>query len=222
MLHITYYLLRREALMIITWYGQSCFKIQKGKKTILLDPYSPKKHGLRGPQFRASVILLTNSDDTKAVKSKIKEKSFLICGPGEYEIQDIIVYGILCSKNKQQLTIYHFEIGDIKFGALGEINTTLTDKELEDLDGVEVLFIPVGGKSVINAKEAIEIINAIEPKIAIPNCFKIPKFKADVSSVEPFLKELGKKQVEQVNKLSLKKSSLPDEGTKIIVFEPGT
>lgn len=207
--------------MIITWYGQSCFKIQDGQRSALLDPYSPKKYGLRGPQFKASVILLTNTDDVKAVKPKIKEKSFLVHGPGEYEVSGIIVYGVMSLKNKEPLIIYHFEIGGIKFGALGEINRALTDKEIEALDGVEVLFVPVGGKSVINTEGAIEIMNALEPKIVIPSCFKVPKLKADIFSIDPFLKGVGKKQVERVNKLSLKSSFLPDEGVKIIVLEPG-
>lgn len=207
--------------MIITWYGQSCFKIQEGQKTILLDAYSPKKYGLRGPQLKASIILLTNDKDTKAIKLKIKEKSFLINGPGEYEVNGIIVYGILSSQNKEPLTVYHFEIGGIKFGALGEINRALTDGELEALDGIEVLFVPVGGKIVMSGREAIEVINALEPKLVVPTCFKIPKLKADLFSVEAFLKEVGKKQVEKTNKLTLRRSSLPHEGTKIVVLEPG-
>ncbi|MDA2922624.1 MBL fold metallo-hydrolase [Patescibacteria group bacterium AH-259-L07] len=207
--------------MTINWYGQSCFKIQEGQRTVLLDPYSPKKYGLRGPQFKASVILVTDSDDIEETQKKKSEKSFLVSGPGEYEIQDIIVYGVLSSRDKEPLTVYHFEIGGIKFGALGEINRALTDEELEALDGVEVLFVPVGGKTAMNNKGAIEIINALEPKLAIPSCFKIPKLRTDLFSIESFLKEVGKKQVEKASKLSLKASSLPREGTKIVVLEPG-
>ncbi|MDA2935828.1 MBL fold metallo-hydrolase [Patescibacteria group bacterium AH-259-L05] len=207
--------------MTINWYGQSCFKIQEGQRTVLLDPYGPKKYGLRGPQLKASVILVTDPDDVKETQKKLKEKSFLVSGPGEYEVKDIVIYGIFSPQKKESLTIYHFEISGIKFGTLGEIDRALTDEELESLDGVEVLFVPVGGKTVMSGKGAIEIINALEPKLAIPTCFKIPKLKADLFSVSPFLKEVGKKQVEKMNKLTLKRSSLPREGTKIVVLQSG-
>ena len=52
--------------MIITWYGQACFKIvvQKGKDgsvNILTDPFD-KETGLRSPRIEADILLFTHND----------------------------------------------------------------------------------------------------------------------------------------------------------------
>lgn len=206
--------------MVITWYGQSCFKIQDRQQTILSDPYSPRKYGLRGPHIKATLILLTDPDDEKIVKKNLKQECFLIHSPGEYEIKDIIIYGIVFSSKEKQIIVYHLEISGIRFGILGEIDHMLNDKQLERLDGIDVLFVPVGEKNLLNSKGAIDIINSLEPRFVIPSCFKIPKLKINLSPVDTFLKEMGIKKVEKVDKLLLHKKYLSQEQTKIVVLEP--
>ncbi|GEM_PF-321374 len=131
--------------MNVTWYGQSCFKLQNSQQTILIDPYSPRKHGLRGPNFKAEIIILTDPEDEKIVRRDLKQECFLINGPGEYEIKNIFVYGLDFVRKNKRLVIYRLEMDDIQFGILGEIDTLLNDQEIEKLDGLDVLFIPVGG-----------------------------------------------------------------------------
>ena len=212
--------------MIITWYGQSCFKLQDSKQTVLIDPYSPRKAGLRGPNLKAAIMLLTDPEDEKKVKpacpagrSKLKKECFLISGPGEYEMKNIFVYGLPFLSKKKQMTIYHLEIRGISFGILGEIDNLLNNEQLESLDGIEVLFVPVGGKNMINGQQAIEIINSLEPKLVVPSCYKVSGLKYNLSTIDKFLKETGIKDVEKLNKLSLHKRHLPQKETKIIVLE---
>ncbi len=203
--------------MKITWYGQSCFKLQNNQDIILIDPQSPKNIGLKGPSSKATILVLTDPNDKKA--SEIKD-GLLVNSPGEYEIRGIMIYGIDCPRKDKNLTIYQIEMDRVRYGFLGEINTQLRSEELEHLDGIDVLFIPVGGKNTIGPEKAIEIINSIEPKIVIPCCYKIPKTKTNQGTLEEFLKEMGVKNIERTEKLSLNKKDLSFEETKIIVLEP--
>ncbi len=203
--------------MIITWYGQSCFKLQGRQQTVLIDPYSPRRAGLRGPNFKSTVLVLTNPEDEKAVKKNLKE-NFLVSSPGEYEIKDVFIYGTAFSRKNKQLTIYQIEIDNIRFGILGQVNTLLTDEELESLNGIDVLFVPIGGKDMIGAEKAIEIINSIEPQVIIPCCYKIPKLKLALDSLEKFLREMGIKKIERLPKFSLRRKDLLSEGAKVVVL----
>jgi len=205
--------------MNITWYGQSCFRIQNNQHNVLIDPYSPRQVGLRGPNFKSTITILTNPEDEEVIKKDSKE-SFLITSPGEYEISGIFVYGTSFIRKDKKLTVYQFEMDNIKFGVLGEINSSLTSEELEGLDGIDVLFIPIGGGTMIDPEKAVEIINSIEPKIIIPCCYQIPKLKIKLSSLEKFLGEMGVKKVEKIPKLALRESNLSSEETKIVVLEP--
>ena len=60
--------------MNITWYGQSCFRLQSTQQNVLVDPYSPRQVGLRGPNFKATLTILTNPEDEKAIKKDSKER----------------------------------------------------------------------------------------------------------------------------------------------------
>ncbi len=207
--------------MYITWYGQSCFKLQNKTQTVLIDPYSPKKYGLRAPNLKARLILLTNSEDEKKAQKDLKKECFLISSPGEYEIDNIFIQGLDFKGKEKRLTVYRLEMDNIRFGILAEIDDLLSNDVLNNLDGIDVLFIPVGGGEVIDSKKAIEIINSLEPKLAIPCCFKIPGLKSNLSPSDKFLKEAGIKNIERVNKLSIQKKHLLFEETKIVILEPG-
>lgn len=205
--------------MNITWYGQSCFRIQTTQQNVLIDPYSPRQAGLRGPNFKSTITILTNPEDKKAIKKDFK-KGFLVASPGEYEISGIFVYGTSFVRKDKKLTIYQVEMDNVRFGILGEINSSLTSEELENLDGIDVLFIPIGGETMIGPEKAVEAINLIEPKIIIPCCYQIPKIKIKLGSLEKFLREMGIKGVEKLSKLTLRKKDLSSEEAKVIVLEP--
>jgi len=202
--------------MYLYWYGQSSFKIQNKEITILIDPYSSRQAGLRGPNFKADIIILSQEDLSRQAKKDIKE-GFLIDCPGEYEIRGVFVLG---TKTKSNKIIYQIEIDNLKIGYLGDINQTLTDSELEKIDNADVLIIPVGDKkSTLGVKEAAEIIREIEPKVVVPSCYQIPGVKAQLEPLDKFLKELGTKKVETDDKIKLSRKDLPETGTKVIVLK---
>jgi L-ascorbate metabolism protein UlaG (beta-lactamase superfamily) len=63
---------------------------------------------------------------------------------------------------------------------MGDLGSDLTEKQLEDINGVDILMIPIGGKYTIDGKKAVDIIKKIEPKMIIPMHFKIPGSTMDV------------------------------------------
>ncbi len=205
--------------MNITWYGQSCFRIQNTQQNVLIDPYSSRQAGLRGPNFKSTITILTNPEDKKAIKKDSRE-SFLVTSPGEYEISGIFVYGTPFIRKDKKLTVYQVEIDNVRFGILGEINSSLASEELESLDGIDVLFVPIGGGTMIGPEKAVEIINSIEPRIIIPCCYQIPKIKIKLGSLEKFLGEMGIKKIEKLPKLILRKKDLSSEETRMVVLEP--
>lgn len=202
--------------MKITWYGQSCFKLQNNQDVVLINPQSPKNIGLKGPNLKATIFVLTNPQDKKTLE---KGEEMVIDSAGEYEIRGIMIYGIDCLRKDRNTIIYQIEMDRIRYGFLGEINTQLKSEELEHLDGIDVLFVPVGGKNTLNAEKAVEIINSIEPRIVIPCCYKIPQIKTTLGTLEEFLKEMGVKKVEKLEKLSLNKKDLPAEETRVVILE---
>jgi len=205
--------------MYINWYGQTCFKIavqkrKDGQVVILTDPFG-KETGLRPPRIEADVLLLS----TDLSKGVAREKTFLIEGPGEYEIRDVYIESIPVSEGKG--TIYTIEGEEIKVCYLGILKQTeLSSKQLERIGNVDILMVPIGGENTLDAKGAIKIMSQIEPKITIPMYYKIPGLKVKLEGLDKFLGVLGIKKLEPLPKLSIKKKAIPQDEAKIVVLSP--
>jgi L-ascorbate metabolism protein UlaG (beta-lactamase superfamily) len=95
----------------------------------------------------------------------------------------------------------------------------LSDEQLDAIGDIDILMVPVGGVSTLNAKEAVEVVSQIEPKIVIPMHYKVAgSSMTDIDGVEKFVKEISLTP-EKVDKLRMVKKSLPVEETKLVLFE---
>lgn len=221
--------------MQIIWKGQSCFQIntQTGKNSqvsIVIDPYD-EQIGLKVPKLEADILLISHShfdhSNKKAVSSPLPGKApFVIEGPGEYEVKGIFFQGIHSwhdekeGQERGENTIFVIEAEGLKLCHLGDFGQKeLSEEQVEEIGDIDILMIPVGGNYTIDAKGAQKVISQIEPKIVLPMHYQIPKLKLKLDGVDKFLKVMGVKSVESLNKLSIKKKDLT-EGMKIIILKP--
>jgi len=153
------------------------------------------------------------------------KKPFAITGPGEYERAGVTIQGFL-SKSKYGLkkgeeeavnTIYSVELEDMTLVHLGALADAELSKEArENIDEIDVLFVPVGGDGVLSPNKAHELAVSLEPKIIIPMHWSgIGQPKA----LETFIKAAGNGS-EKVDKLTLKKRDLIGRDGSIIVLTP--
>lgn len=209
--------------MIITWLGQSAFKIEDKDITLAIDPHD--KTGLKMPKFQADILLITHDHDDHNNIKAIKGDPFVIDGAGEYEVKNVFVYGLRAwhdnkkGADRGRITLYLIEYGGIKIAHLSDIGQdNLTQRQLEKLEGVDILLIPVGGIYTINGTGAVKIISQIQPRIIIPMHYKIPGLKLKLEPVDKFLKEFGVTSSEKMDKLKINKKDLPQEETKVIIL----
>lgn len=216
--------------MQIIWHGQSCFQIitlpQKNSQIrIVIDPFS-EEIGLKLPKLEADILLTTHGHHDHYNIKGVLGKPFLISGPGEYEIKGIFIQGIPSwhdnsqGKERGGNTIYTIETEDLKLCHLGDLGQKeLSEEQLEKIGEVDILMIPVGGIYTISAKEAVKLMSQIEPKITIPMHYALPKLKIKLEGADKFLKILGIRKIEPLNKLSIKKKDISPEEAKIIILK---
>ncbi|PIP24988.1 MAG: hypothetical protein COX34_01265 [Candidatus Nealsonbacteria bacterium CG23_combo_of_CG06-09_8_20_14_all_36_12] len=217
--------------MQIIWKGQACFQIitnqgKNGFLSIVIDPFD-ESLGLRVPKLEANILLISHGHPDHNNTKAISGNPFLISGPGEYEIRGIFIQGIpswhdkVKGKSRGNNTCYTIETEEMKLCHLGDLGQgELSDEQLQALGEIDILMIPVGGIYTISGEEASKIISQIEPKIVIPMHYSLPKLKIKLEGIEKFLKVMGKKETESLNKLSIKKKDLPKEEVEIIVLRP--
>ncbi|MCX6724278.1 MAG: MBL fold metallo-hydrolase [Candidatus Staskawiczbacteria bacterium] len=215
----------------IYWAGQSCFQISVSNSKdhsadIVVDPYD-EATGPKLPNLSADILLVTHQHHDHNNVNDVKGSPFLIQGPGEYEVKGVFVQGIPSfhddkeGKERGQNTIYVFEAEEMRFCHMGDFGQKqLTDEQLEKIDKVDILMIPVGGEYTIDSSSAQKIISQIEPKVVIPMHYAIPKVKAKLDDVSKFLKTMGKPSVVPQDKFIAKASTMPKDGMEIVVLTP--
>jgi len=201
-------------LMDITWLGHSCFKIKGSHATVITDPYSPDL-GYKLGKPSARIVTVSHQHPGHSYVQGIGGQPKVVNRPGEYEISGVLIIGIATfhdgerGKKRGKNTVYLMEIDEISVCHLGDLGHVLSAEQVEEIDNVDVLLLPVGGVSTINAPKAAEVVRQLEPKAVIPMHYKTPALGLELEPVDRFLKEIGAKQVEPLPKLSLTKSNLP-------------
>lgn len=214
--------------MVITWYGQACFRIQSGDKTLVIDPFS-KSIGLTPPNVQADVVFVTHEHSDHNNIKALRGDPFIINGPGEYDIKGIKARGIESFHDNEEgakrghNTLYFIELEDVRILHMGDIGQhSLREEQVQAMGRVDVLMIPVGGNFTIAAREAVNIANSLEPGIVIPMHYKIPKLAIkELEDVKGFLKEFGEEGAKAQEKLALKAKDFDaeTEKSKVVVLK---
>ncbi|MEK7612006.1 MAG: MBL fold metallo-hydrolase [Patescibacteria group bacterium] len=210
----SYAVIGTQTLMIITWYGEGCFKIQSGQLTIALDSLHDDS-GLTAPRFKPNIAIQTETPYPIPYETGREFDSVL--GPGEYEIQGVAISGFADGENAATAkTIYTVVLEDIKIGILGGLTEPLRPDAQEGLAGSEILIVPAGDEPHISIEAVAKIIKQINPRIIIPAFFKIKDLKRKAGTIEEFVKEIGRESSKE-EKLVIKKKDLP-EHPRIVVL----
>jgi L-ascorbate metabolism protein UlaG (beta-lactamase superfamily) len=214
--------------MTIQWYGQSCFKISStgGHLTLITDPFD-KSVGLSPPRVSADIVTVSHDHfDHNNIKA-ISGDPFLVNSPGEYEVKGIKIIGVSSfhdenkGEERGQNTIYLIEMDGLKLCHLGDFGEEkLTPNQLEALNSVDILFMPVGGVFTIDAAKAGKIAKQVEPAIIIPMHYKIKGLQIDLEKVDRFVKEMGEEEKKPVNKFTIKKKDLSGKKMELVVMKP--
>lgn len=217
----------------IQYLGHSAFRIRGRDGIVVTDPYD-RSVGLDIGKPTAHIVTVSHNhpDHTNVAAVKpMREKMFTIEGPGEYEVNGIMIAGVRTFHDKKKgeelglNTVYVFHIDDVVFCHLGDLGHELTSGQIDDIGEVDVLFIPVGGGETIGPADAASVIAQLEPRLVVPMHYAIDgqqSFTTELASLEAFLQQVGLKDVQPEDKLTVTPANLPAEGSeaKIVVLRP--
>jgi L-ascorbate metabolism protein UlaG (beta-lactamase superfamily) len=217
--------------MNIQYYGHSCFKITtkpSGRATddvvVFTDPFD-RSIGLRPPQGQADVVFVSHEHSDHNNAEVLKGDPVILNNPGEYYAKGITAVGMDSFHDtkggveKGHNTIFLFESEEVRLCHLGDLGTELTPDQLEEIEGVDILFVPVGGDSTLNGAKAAEMVRKIEPKIVIPMHYKLSGTEMDIEDEKKFCKEIGKCPTEKTKKLTFKKKDLEGKSMEVVIMD---
>ena len=208
--------------MEISWLGHSCFRIKGRQVTVITDPYPPDL-GYSLGKLTAQIVTVSHQHPSHSYVQGVGGEPKLVTGPGEYEINGVLITGIATfhdmerGQKKGKNTVYLIELDEVSVCHLGDLGHVLTAEQVEELGNVDVLLLPVGGVSTINAPLAAEVVRQLEPKAVVPMHYKTEALSRELEPVGRFLKEIGVKEIGSQPKLTLTHSSLP-ASTQVFVL----
>ena len=205
--------------MVIQYYGLESFKVQFGDTTLAFNPVS-KKSEHKSASFGADIALVSlDHPDMNGVETVARgdKEPFIIKGPGEYEVGGVTVrgfpsvsrYGGTAGIN----TVYLVTLEGMHLCFLGALGDGVLPAAVhEEIEEVDVLFVPVGGGGVLDAKAAHKLGVKLEANLVIPMHYTDALLKA-------FLKEEGESNGVLVDKLTIKQKEVAGKEGEIAILK---
>jgi L-ascorbate metabolism protein UlaG (beta-lactamase superfamily) len=207
----------------VTWLGHGCFRLRGRGAAVVTDPYPPSI-GLKLQRLDGDLVTVSHEHENHNY-TQVMRDAYEIRGPGEYEVAGVSVIGVPTFHDSEKgarhgrNTVYLIEIDDVRVCHLGDLGHSLDDAEAEAIASPDVLLVPVGGHTAINAAQAAEIVRQLEPRFVVPMHYAIPGLKLQLDPLDRFLKEMAVTSAEPQAKLTVQASSGEYE-TKVVVLEP--
>ncbi|MEM1675566.1 MAG: MBL fold metallo-hydrolase [Desulfurococcaceae archaeon] len=183
-------------MVIVKWHGHACVEIVKNDGyVIVIDPHDGGSIGLKKPDVKADLVLVTHEHfDHNSVETVSKESTRVLrVFHGETIIDSIVVRGYKTYHDKNEgrrrgiNTIYYLLINSFKIVHLGDLGHIPSDELINEIHGVDLLIIPVGGTYTIYPDEAWRIIEIAKPVNVLPIHYWIRGLTLPLFSIEEFL-----------------------------------
>ncbi|BAB65533.1 MBL fold metallo-hydrolase [Sulfurisphaera tokodaii] len=186
---------------------------------ILLDPHDGGSIGLPRPETKADLILITHNHYDHNAYEIIPHKDVKIKYYGEFNYASYTIEGLKAYHDKEkgkrrgETAIYRIVNPNGKLIVhMGDIGHMPDDQILEKIKNPDILMVPVGGVITINALEAKEIIDKLNPKITIPMHYWIKGHFMPLDPLDNFLEVINRKTIEirekEVDENSIEKGSV--------------
>jgi L-ascorbate metabolism protein UlaG (beta-lactamase superfamily) len=224
--------------MELTWYGRTCIRLRGREAVVVSDPYQAVV-GPTGRGITGDIVTYSHPDDAPATTGKAAkgrrsrdghtilpsslEEAFVLDGPGEYEVRNVLITGVRTYRDeradgdRRKQTAFVSELDGIHTIHLGEIGHLLTEEKLADIGTIDVACVPIGGS--LTPTKAAELIAQLGPRIVVPMPVCEDESACD-EALRKFFHEMGTEPVTQP-KLSITPSSLPEETTTVLLEARG-
>ncbi|HWO46289.1 MAG TPA: MBL fold metallo-hydrolase, partial [Methylomirabilota bacterium] len=174
--------------MDVTWLGHGCFRLRGRSAAVVTDPYPPAI-GLKLQRLDADLVTISHDHENHNYAQAVRE-AYEIRGPGEYEVAGVAVIGVPTYHDADKgakhgrNTVYLIEIDDVRICHLGDLGHSLDDTQAETLSSADVLLVPVGGRTTINATQAAEVVRQLEPRYVVPMHYAVPGLKLQLDPID--------------------------------------
>ena len=230
--------------MDISWLGFAALRVRTRTASVVMEP-AARSAGVDMSRPTADIVTVSHDHPSHAHVAGVRGEPIVLTRPGEYEIQGVQLLGVAthlapdtsadtdapgteapgteapdaasAGRPGGRNVVFVLEAEQMRLAHLGAMGTPPTSEEAEQLAGVDVLVVPVGGESTLPAAAAARLTRQLEPHVVIPVCYARDG-SGDSAELSAYLAALGLEAEAPVTRLSLQRRGLGD-ATRVLLLE---
>jgi L-ascorbate metabolism protein UlaG (beta-lactamase superfamily) len=191
--------------MKITYHGHATFLIEADGTKILIDPYDDKV-GYPVPSVEADAVLVSHehADHTNVAMAKGKPSVVRGLADGDWRklvkqpVGKVAVSSVPTYHDDTQgsqrgrNTVFILETEGLRVVHLADLGHLLDHAQATAIGHPDVVMIPVGGYYTIDAAQAKQVLDGLQPKVVIPMHYKTEaSAKLPIEELNSFLGVIG-------------------------------
>ena len=206
--------------MKIKWFGQSCFMFtaENGIK-IVMDPYA-KVFGYMSsyklPEIHANIVTTSHDHSDHNNVGAVKGDFVHIKDLGVFSQEGIGIKGVqtfhdnVSGAKRGKNIVYNFRIDGLNVCHCGDLGHLLSLEQINEIGKVDILLLPIGGRAVLDASGAAEVMKQLNPAVVIPMHYRTKAMGIlgfIFGKVEPFI-TVSKKDAKNYKELDVNLSNI--------------
>ncbi|MDA0256670.1 MAG: MBL fold metallo-hydrolase [Chloroflexi bacterium] len=216
--------------MDISWLGFAALRVRTRTASVVMEP-AARSAGVDMGRPTADIVTVSHDHPSHANVAGVRGEPIVLTRPGEYEIQGVQLLGVAThlapaapppdTEGAASLggrnVVFVLEAEQLRLAHLGGMGTPPTSEESEQLAGIDVLIVPVGGEGALATAAAARLTRQLEPRVVIPVCYELDASSAS-TELTAYVSALGLEPEAPVARLSLQRRGLGD-ATRVLLLE---
>ena len=188
--------------MKLKWLGHSCFQLTLDDGLVIVtDPYDDSV-GYPPLRVSADAVLISHDHFDHSYAAAVQGSPRIFNQPWSFELEGVKITGIPSwhdDKNGAKRgpnTIFIVEAEGLRLAHLGDLgHLPDTEEQAAALQGLDAMLIPIGGFYTIDTRQAVEIIRACRPRLAVAMHFANAYCHFSISDESEFVRLTGARRV---------------------------
>jgi L-ascorbate metabolism protein UlaG (beta-lactamase superfamily) len=180
--------------------------------------------GIRPPSASADIVLMSHDhsdhNSFRTIRGSHKDV-FAFVGKFEFnghEFLGLETYHDDAGGTKRGKNVmYTFTLEGISICHCGDLGDVPSDDIIEQIAGIDILMVPVGGVYTMDLFDLIRFIRRVGPRIVIPMHYRVGGLSIPINAIDPFIGSADHDVDHVGNEIDFSADELPDE-TTIWVF----
>lgn len=210
--------------MKIKWLGHASFLITtESDIKILTDPYLTCQNLSYGEiKEVADIVTVSHGHRDHNYTEKLPGKPRIINQSVQTTISGVPIKTVAVyhddsgGKQRGNNLIFCFDAEKMRLCHAGDLGHVLDAVQIEAMNRVDILFLPVGGYYTIDAAAARKVIEPLRPRVVFPMHYKTDKCSYPIGGLDEFLSGMNVRRIDGPE-VEIIQDSLPGKTTVFVL-----